>query len=126
MPYVLAEPQYAALRRIVMPTTPNGGGFAIDDWLSAERDLFPVPESKLIDRDGEFEARVSAPGFRTSDVALLIRDRQRTGEFVENKMPARSGVVLRPKVRVIAFVKQAVAVEPAASPIPRAPAFPCE
>jgi HSP20 family protein len=45
-----------------------GDGFAINDWLNAERDLFRIPESELIDRDGEFEARVSAPGFEPGQV----------------------------------------------------------
>jgi HSP20 family protein len=45
-----------------------GDGLAIEDWLNAERDLFRVPESELIDRDGEFEARVSAPGFDPAQV----------------------------------------------------------
>ena len=43
-------------------------GSAMDDWLSAERDLFRIPESELVERDGKFEARISAPGFDPADV----------------------------------------------------------
>lgn len=43
-------------------------GSAMDEWLSAERDLFRIPESELVERDGKFEARVSAPGFDPDDV----------------------------------------------------------
>ena len=43
---------------------------AVSDWLSAERDLFRIPESELVDRDGKFEARVAAPGIDPSDVTV--------------------------------------------------------
>lgn len=43
-------------------------GFAMNDWLSAERDLFRIPESELVERDGKFEARVSVPGFDPRDM----------------------------------------------------------
>jgi HSP20 family molecular chaperone IbpA len=46
------------------------GGSAVNDWLSAERDLFRVPESELIERDGKFEARVAAPGINAEDVKV--------------------------------------------------------
>ena len=36
-----------------------GDGSAVADWLTAERDLFRVPESELMERDGKFVARVS-------------------------------------------------------------------
>jgi len=45
-------------------------GFAVDDWLTAERDLFRIPESELLERDGKFEARVSAPGIDPADVTV--------------------------------------------------------
>jgi HSP20 family molecular chaperone IbpA len=47
-----------------------GDGLAVDDWLSAERDLFRLPESELIEKDGKFEARVSAPGIDPEDVKV--------------------------------------------------------
>src|SRR6185437_10581718 len=46
------------------------GGSAMNDWLSAERDLFRVPESELMERDGKFVARISAPGIEPSDVTV--------------------------------------------------------
>jgi len=43
-------------------------GFAMNDWLNAERDLFRIPESELVEQDGKFEARVSVPGLEPDDV----------------------------------------------------------
>jgi HSP20 family molecular chaperone IbpA len=45
-------------------------GSAVNDWLCAERDLFRVPESELMDRDGKFVARMAAPGIEPSDVTV--------------------------------------------------------
>jgi len=46
-------------------------GSAMDDWLNAERELFQVPESELVERNEKFEARVNAPGFEPSDVQVI-------------------------------------------------------
>ena len=45
-------------------------GLAMDDWLTAERDLFRIPEAELVEQDGKFEARVSAPGFDPADIKV--------------------------------------------------------
>ena len=45
-------------------------GNAVNDWLTAERDLFRLPESELMDRDGKFVARVAAPGIDPADVTV--------------------------------------------------------
>jgi len=45
-------------------------GFAMDDWLDAERDLLLIPESELVESDGKFEVRVSAPGFEPAEVKV--------------------------------------------------------
>jgi HSP20 family protein len=45
-------------------------GSAVSDWLSAERDLFRIPESELVERDGKFEARVAASGIDPADVTV--------------------------------------------------------
>jgi len=45
-------------------------GFDLDDWLAAERDLFRVPESELVEKEGKFEATLSAPGFDPGDVQI--------------------------------------------------------
>ncbi len=45
-------------------------GSAVDDWLHAERDLFRLPESELIERDGKFEARVTAAGIDADDIKV--------------------------------------------------------
>ena len=44
----------------------------MDDWLNAERDLFRIPEAELIEREGKFEVRVSAPGFNPGDVQITV------------------------------------------------------
>jgi len=49
----------------------GGHGSAIQDWLDAERQLFRIPESELLERDGKFEARISAPGFDPGDVKVI-------------------------------------------------------
>jgi HSP20 family protein len=46
----------------------GGEGLAMDDWLKAERDLFRIPESELIDKEGKYEIQVSAPGFDPGEV----------------------------------------------------------
>ena len=46
-------------------------GSAMYDWLSAERELFRIPESELVDRNEKFETRVSAPGFEPADLELI-------------------------------------------------------
>jgi HSP20 family protein len=45
-------------------------GLATDDWLKAERDLIRIPESELVEKDGIFEVRVSAPGFDPGNVEV--------------------------------------------------------
>lgn len=45
-------------------------GNAVKDWLTAERDLFSVPESELMERDGKFVARISTPGIDPADVTV--------------------------------------------------------
>jgi HSP20 family protein len=46
----------------------GGDGFAIDDWAAAERDLFRIPESELVEQDGKFEAKLTAPGFEPAEI----------------------------------------------------------
>jgi len=48
----------------------GGHGFAVEDWLNAERDLIRIPESELVEHEGKFEVRVSAPGFNPGDVQV--------------------------------------------------------
>lgn len=48
----------------------GGGGFAMNDWNDAERDLFRIPESELVEQDGKFEVRVIAAGFDPADVQI--------------------------------------------------------
>jgi HSP20 family molecular chaperone IbpA len=45
-------------------------GSALDDWLQAERDLILTPESELIEKEGKFEIRIAAPGFRASETSV--------------------------------------------------------
>jgi HSP20 family protein len=46
-------------------------GSALTDWLQAERELFEVPESELVEREEKFEARLSAPSFEPSEVQII-------------------------------------------------------
>jgi HSP20 family molecular chaperone IbpA len=43
----------------------NGREF--DDWLQAEHDLIFAPESELVEKDGKYEIRVAAPGFKAAE-----------------------------------------------------------
>ena len=45
----------------------GNGGREFDDWIEAERDLFFAPESELVEKDGKYEIRVAAPGFRPAE-----------------------------------------------------------
>lgn len=47
-------------------------GSAVDDWLEAERDLFQIPESELVEQGDEFEIKVNAPGFNPADVRVTV------------------------------------------------------
>jgi HSP20 family molecular chaperone IbpA len=42
-------------------------GRELEDWLQAERDLVLNPVSELIEKDGKFEIRVAAPGFKPAE-----------------------------------------------------------
>jgi HSP20 family protein len=55
-------------------------GDALSDWLKAENDLYSIPQAELVDQDGRFKVRVSAPGFEPAEVrvtalpdALIVR-----------------------------------------------------
>jgi HSP20 family protein len=45
-------------------------GHAIEDWLKAERELFQVPESELVERGKEFALQIAAPGFEAKDLEI--------------------------------------------------------
>lgn len=45
-------------------------GFAMEDWLKAERDMIRIPESEMIEQEGRFEIKVSAPGFKAADIQV--------------------------------------------------------
>jgi HSP20 family protein len=49
----------------------SGDGFAMDDWLDAERDLLQIPEAELIEKEGRFEIRVSASAFNPDDFQVM-------------------------------------------------------
>jgi HSP20 family molecular chaperone IbpA len=42
-------------------------GREMDDWLQAEHDLIFAPESELLEKDGRYEIRVAAPGFKATE-----------------------------------------------------------
>jgi HSP20 family protein len=48
----------------------DSDGTAVSDWLAAERDLLGIPESEMIEKDGEYDVRLSAPGFEPAEVQV--------------------------------------------------------
>jgi HSP20 family molecular chaperone IbpA len=45
-------------------------GREFDDWIQAERDLIFAPESELVEKDGKYEIRVAAPGFKAAETSV--------------------------------------------------------
>ncbi len=45
-------------------------GHALEDWLKAERELFQIPESELVEKDKEFALQIAAPGFEARDLEI--------------------------------------------------------
>jgi HSP20 family molecular chaperone IbpA len=48
------------------------GGSAVDHWLQAERELLLTPQAELIEKEGRFDIRVAALGFRSHDISVTI------------------------------------------------------
>lgn len=48
----------------------GSGGQPVDDWLQAERDLVFAPESELVEKDGVYEIRIAAPGFKAAETSV--------------------------------------------------------
>jgi HSP20 family molecular chaperone IbpA len=53
----------------------SGDGHALDDWLTAERNLC-WPAAKLIERDQKFMLEVTLPGFAASEISLTATPRE--------------------------------------------------
>ena len=45
-------------------------GHEVDDWLKAEHDVFGWPAAELAEKDGEYEAQITLPGFEAKDVQV--------------------------------------------------------
>jgi len=45
-------------------------GFALEDWLQAERDVVLSPEAELIEKDGKYRIRLAVPGFDGKDIQV--------------------------------------------------------
>ena len=43
---------------------------AEEDWLKAERELFPNPASELIEKDGKYEFSIAAAGFKPNEIRV--------------------------------------------------------
>lgn len=43
---------------------------AEEDWLKAERELFLNPASELIEKDGNYEIRIAAAGFKPGEITV--------------------------------------------------------
>jgi HSP20 family molecular chaperone IbpA len=52
----------------------SADGHALDDWLEAERNLWPA--TKLIERDGAFVLEVALAGFEPSEISLTATPRE--------------------------------------------------
>lgn len=55
-------------------------GAALDDWLQAQDDLVLIPQSDLVETNGDYEMHVAMPGFEPKDIevdalpdALIVR-----------------------------------------------------
>lgn len=48
-------------------------GADLDDWLRAERDLMMAAESELVEKNGNFEIRITAPGFEAGETSVTAR-----------------------------------------------------
>jgi len=46
-------------------------GRDLDDWLQAERELMWLPETQLIEKDTEFEARINVQGLEPKDIRII-------------------------------------------------------
>jgi len=44
----------------------------MEDWLQAERDLITAPDAELIEKDGKYEIRVAAAGFRPEETRVTV------------------------------------------------------
>src|SRR6185312_7590187 len=48
-------------------------GFALDDWFTAEQDVLQIPQAELIEKNGAFKVRLSAPGFEAGDLNVIAQ-----------------------------------------------------
>jgi HSP20 family protein len=48
----------------------RGDGFALEDWLKAEKDLIWTPESDLVEKEWKFEVKMAVPGFDAKDIHI--------------------------------------------------------
>jgi HSP20 family protein len=48
------------------------GGNEVEDWLQAERDLVLAPDAELIEKNGKYEIRVAALGFRPEEISVTV------------------------------------------------------
>jgi len=47
-------------------------GWALDDWLQAERELLWSPLSEVVETEKHFQLRVAAPGLESKDVQVTV------------------------------------------------------
>jgi len=46
----------------------GGDGRALDDWLEAERELILAPQPEVFQKDGKFEIRMPAEGYKPGEI----------------------------------------------------------
>ena len=49
---------------------------ATQDWLNAERELLPVPEARMSEKEGKFHIDVAVPGFDAEDVRITSAENE--------------------------------------------------
>lgn len=47
-------------------------GYAIEDWLEAERELVLMPESIVVQRNGKFEISMPAEGYKAGEIHVTV------------------------------------------------------
>ncbi len=46
-------------------------GRDLEDWLTAEREVLGWPAAELVEKDGEFEMKLTLPGFQAKDIEVV-------------------------------------------------------
>ena len=50
----------------------GGDGRALDDWLEAEKELILAPQPEVVQKDGKFEIRLPAKGYKPEEIHVTV------------------------------------------------------